>query len=70
MRGCLDQRCDARAEQEDLAVLDHRVAFADVGATGADSLQFPALQGQAGLVAGFEVVLVLGTLGQRDGGIL
>ena len=62
-----DQRRDLRAEQEHLAARDDRVGFADVGAAGADRLQLPALQGQAGLEALLEVVLVARALVQGDG---
>src|SRR5690606_39725476 len=67
MGGGRDQRRDLRAEQEQLAAADDRVALGDVGAPGADRLQLPALQRQAGLQALLQVVLVARTLVQRHG---
>src|SRR5690606_37594936 len=65
--GGRDQRGDLGAEQEQLAVADHRVGLADVGAAGADGLQLPALQRKAGLEAVLQVVLMARALVQRDG---
>ena len=67
MGGSGDQRRDLRAEQEQLAFADHRVALADVGAAGADRLQLPALQREPGLEVLLEVVFVACALVQRDG---
>src|SRR5690606_29429921 len=63
----LAQWGDARAEQEHLAIADDGVAFADVGAAGADRLELPALQRQPCLQAVLQVVLMPRALVEGDG---
>src|SRR5690606_2876429 len=63
----LAQGGDAGAEQEHLAIANHGIAFTDVGAAGADPLELPPLQGEAGFEAILQVVLMAGSLVERDG---
>jgi len=63
----LDQRGDLRADQEDLAITDIRIGVGHVAATGADRLDLPALQHQAGFDPIFQVEFVARALVQRDG---
>jgi hypothetical protein len=67
MAGGLDQRRELGADQEQLAMLDQGVTVGDVGAAGADRLQLPALEGQAGLVPLLQVVFVPGAFVQGNG---
>ena len=64
-----NQRRDRSAEQINLAVLDRCVAIAEIDSSGTQAFDFPALQGDTGLVALIDVILVARALVQRDGRI-
>src|ERR1700742_1583372 len=54
---CLGQRADMRADQKELAVLDHDIAFLDLRSARAQRLDFPAFEHETGLVALFDEVI-------------
>jgi hypothetical protein len=58
-RGGLE-RGDVHADDEDLGAADHHVAFLDVGAPGANGLDLPSLQHEAGFVLVLDEVIVEG----------
>ena len=60
VRGCGDERADVGAEQVQRAVFDDDVGFLEVGASGSNGLDFPALQYESGFVAIFDEVVVKG----------
>lgn len=51
------QRGNMRADQVERTLLEDDVAFLDLGATGADRLDFPTLQHPAGFKALFDEVI-------------
>jgi hypothetical protein len=52
-----EQRADVRADQPQRALLDDHVGLADLRAAGADRLDLPALEHEAGFVALFDEVI-------------
>ena len=61
------QRIDAAADQEKLALADEDVAVRQLDLAGADRLDFPAFQDDAGLVLLLDVVLESGAAVFCDG---
>jgi len=70
MGGRTAQGVDAAADQMQLAVADHHIAVGELHLAGADRLDLPALQHDAGLEAFLDVVLESGAavLGDRGHG--
>ena len=58
--GCGGQGRDVHADEEQLATLDDDVGFLDVHPPGADGLDFPAFEDDAGLVFFLDEVIVKG----------
>jgi len=52
------ERCDVRADQQDLAVLDDDVGFLELRPTRADRLHLPASEREAGLEAFLDKIVV------------
>ena len=60
VRRCGGQRSHVRTEQNDLAVLHDDVGLLQLRASGADRLDFPALEYQARLEFLFDEIVVIG----------
>ena len=58
VRRGLRERCNVRADERDLGVLDHDVRFLEVGAPGADRLDLPAFERHPGLDAFLDKIVV------------
>src|SRR5690606_25995377 len=58
--GRFGQRRDVRADQEKLGVADHDVAFLQLGAAGANGLDLPAFEDEAGFETLLDEVIVEG----------
>src|SRR6185437_8713360 len=64
--GCRQQRRNRCADQKQFALQHHGVRVGEIDAPRAQTLHFPALQRNAGLVALVDVVLVARALVERD----
>jgi hypothetical protein len=62
-----DQGRDLRPEQEQLAAANDGVTLADLRTSRTDRLEFPSLEGEAGLEAVLKLVLVACALVERNG---